>query len=351
MYPDTNSHPETDPHLCAEWFDLLQRTALPDSAVVDYVPVGPDAAPDLARLPLLRATAKATRLTGFANYYTPLFAPIGSEHLSEAALTRHFRELRQRREIAELQLAPLDPEAPFFSSARLALKNAGWIVDSYFCFSNWYIDLAAAPDTGAPNFAAYWAQRPSKLRHTAQRARRRLEADPSFTLSVTRGEPGLSAAVDAFVSVYSRSWKQPEPWPRFIPELCQLAAARGWLRLGVLELDGQAVASQLWLVSGGCAYIVKLAYDSAYASRTVGTVLSAHMMEHVIDRDHVTRIDYLIGDDAYKRDWTPQRRERRGLVAFNPTTPRGIIAALRHFAGRARRRFIIPPSVCQAKAP
>jgi hypothetical protein len=335
MSPYTNSPPETDPHLCAEWFDLLQRTALSDEAVVDYVPVGPDAAPELARLPMLRATADAPLQTALANCYTPLFAPIGGEHLSDAALTRYLRKLRQHRKIAELRLAPLDPAAPFFSRARQSLKRAGWVVDSYFCFGNWYAELG--PE--ATSFATYWAQRPSKLRHTAQRARQRLEAEPGFALSVTSGGPGLDAAVDAFVSVYARSWKPPEAWPRFIPELCRLAAARGWLRLGVLALDGLAVASQLWLVSGGCAYIVKLAYDRACAARSVGTVLSAHMMAHVIDHDLVTRIDYLIGDDAYKRDWTPQRQERRGLVAFNLTTPRGMIAAMRHFAGRTLRRL------------
>lgn len=327
--PSTNP----DPHLCAAWFALLHRTAVPDDAVVDYLPVGPDDAPELARLPLLRAHAHAPLQTALANFYTPLFAPLNAEHLDERALTRQFRRLRQQRQTAELRLAPLDPQASFFAQARRALAAAGWITSDYFCFGNWRLDL----DT--QGFQAYWAQRPSKLRNTARRARQRLDADPGFRLDIITGGPALQAAVDAFVSVYRRSWKQPEAWPRFIPALCPLAAERGWLRLGVLELDGQAVASQLWLVSGGCAYIVKLAYDRAYASRTVGTVLSAHMMEHVIDHDHVSRIDYLIGDDAYKRDWLPERRERWGLVAFNPLTVRGLIGAARHFVGHALKQF------------
>lgn len=322
-----------DPHLCAAWFELLRRTAIPAEAVVDCIPVGPDEAPAQARLPLLRATAMAPLQTALANFYTPLFAPLGGEHLSEAALTRYFRETRQRREIAELRLAPLDPQLAFFASARRALKSAGWIVDSHFCFGNWYIDLDAG------GFDTYWAQRPAKLRNTARRARRRLEAAPGFAIAITGGGAGLESAVDAFVSVYGRSWKPPEPWPRFIPELCKLAAARGWLRLGVLELGGQAVASQIWLVSGGCAYIVKLAYDRAFAAHAPGTVLSARMTEHVIDIDRVRRIDYLIGDDAYKRDWTPQRRERHGLIAFNPLTMRGLADAARHFGGKALKRF------------
>ena len=45
-------------------------------------------------------------------------------------------------------------------------------------------------------------------------------------------------------------------------------------------------------------------------------------------------VDYLSGDDAYKKDWMNLRRERRGIVAFNRRRPGGILAAARHFGGR-----------------
>lgn len=60
-------------------------------------------------------------------------------------------------------------------------------------------------------------------------------------------------------------------------------------------------------------------------------------MEHVIDIDRVAEIDYLIGDDLYKRDWVSCRRERRGLIAFNPAFPLGWLGAIRHFAGKDAR--------------
>ena len=40
-------------------------------------------------------------------------------------------------------------------------------------------------------------------------------------------------------------------------------------------------------------------------------------MEHVIDTDKVHDVDYLTGDDAYKKDWMPDRRERWGIAVFN----------------------------------
>ncbi|MDR1855402.1 MAG: GNAT family N-acetyltransferase [Azoarcus sp.] len=326
--------PDHDPHLCEAWFDLLRRTAISAAATVELVPVGAADAPQAARLPLLREPADAARVTALSTFYTPIFAPLGVERVEQAALTRCFEELRARPGVAELRLAPLDPQAPFFAMARQSLREAGWLVDDYFCFGNWHAEL------GDGGFDAYWAKRPSMLRHTAERARKKLAAAPGFAIAVCDGGAELETAIADFVLVYAHSWKQPEPWPRFIPELCRLAAARGWLRLGVLRLDGQAVASQLWLVCGDTAQIVKLAHDRAYDERSVGTVLTAHMMAHVIDRDRVRHLDFLIGDDAYKRDWTPLRRERWGIVAFNPRHLRGLAGAALHFAAHAAKRLL-----------
>jgi CelD/BcsL family acetyltransferase involved in cellulose biosynthesis len=61
-------------------------------------------------------------------------------------------------------------------------------------------------------------------------------------------------------------------------------------------------------------------------------------MQHVIDIDGVTQVDYLTGDDAYKQDWMSHRRERWGMVAFNPRTLKGAVGILRHMAGRSLRR-------------
>jgi CelD/BcsL family acetyltransferase involved in cellulose biosynthesis len=55
-----------------------------------------------------------------------------------------------------------------------------------------------------------------------------------------------------------------------------------------------------------------MAYDEAFAEYAPGTLLTSHLMEYVIDQDHVTEVDYLIGDDAYKKDWMSCRRGALG---------------------------------------
>ena len=326
---------ETDPHLTRDWFKLLERTALPTGAVVSYLPVGPPARPDACLLPMMRLARSHWRIEALATCYSPIFGPIDEPNLDDTLLRNVFNRIRANRaqHTALLDLAPLSPDEPFFGRARQALRASGWMVGTYFRFGNWYVRI------NSPDFSAYLAQRPSALRNTLTRARRKLERRSDVDLRI-HSAPGrtLEQAISDYSIVYGQSWKRPEPYPEFIPGLCRLAAARGWLRLGVLTLGQRPVASQLWLVSGGRAHIVKIAYDPDYRHLSVGTVLTARLMQFVIEQDRVNEIDYLIGDDAYKRDWTPQRRERHGLIAFNPASLRGLALAARHFAGRLRRK-------------
>jgi ribosomal protein S18 acetylase RimI-like enzyme len=326
---------DTDPHLTRDWFELLERTVLPADAIVSYLPVGPAAQPDACLLPMMRLARRPWQIEALATCYSPIFGPIDEPNLDAAVLRNVFDRIRANRSpfTARLDLAPLSPDEPFFARARQALRASGWMVGTYFRFGNWYARVTS------PDFSAYLAQRPSALRNTLTRARRKLEQRSDFDLRIHTA-PGktLDQAIDDYALVYRQSWKRPEPYPEFIPGLCRLAAARSWLRLGVLTLGQRPVASQLWLVSGGRAQIVKLAYDPEYRHLSVGTVLTARLMQFVIEQDRVNEIDYLIGDDAYKRDWTPQRRERHGLIAFNPASLRGLILAAHHFAGRLRRK-------------
>jgi CelD/BcsL family acetyltransferase involved in cellulose biosynthesis len=63
-------------------------------------------------------------------------------------------------------------------------------------------------------------------------------------------------------------------------------------------------------------------------------------MRHALDVDKVREVDYLTGDDPYKRNWMSHRRERWGIAAFDPRRPRGIAAALYHFGGQALKKAL-----------
>lgn len=283
----------------------------------------------------LLASPETGGLCGLANYYSGLFGPVGSAETlaawdaAEAAIT-----LRQIPGSAVLDMHPLDTQAAWLTPWEDGLRRAGYWTNRYFCFGNWFQQV---PPGG---FDDYWAARPSALRNTVARALKRLNKLGDWRLEIVTGEqPGLDAAIDAYVSVYNRSWKVPEPNPAFMPGLIRLAAEQGWLRLGLLWVRGEPVAAQVWLVSGDKANIFKLAYVQGYEKLSTGSVLTAELMRHVMDVDRVREVDFLSGDDPYKADWMDCRRERVGLLAFDQRHWRGWLAAARHQLGKLRRAW------------
>lgn len=315
-----------------DWFEHLARHGMPPGIRLDLVcttPSANDPAAPPTCLPLIRTPRG---LASLSNFYSGLYGPTGGEGSTEGwlAVCRHLRTIRPRP--AQIKLQPLDAEGGFYAKVRDALAAAGYWTDSYFCFGNWY------HRTDGCRFEDYLAARPSAVRNTVRRGRQKLDKAGNWQVSIhTQPGASLDEAISAYEAIYARSWKPAEAYPNFIRGLCQMAARNGWLRLGVLALEGHAMASQLWLFSAGTAYIFKLAYDPAAARFSPGSVLTAAMMEHAIDQDGAEEIDYLSGDDAYKQDWMSQRRERLGLVAFDPAAMHGLLGALRHFGGRGLR--------------
>ena len=268
-------------------------------------------------------------LSALANYYSGLYGPQGAWlDVSAAQWVGAAKALKQLPGGSVVRLQPLDAAAGWLPSLETGLHAAGYWTDRYFAFGNWYQPVPAG------GFEAYWLARPSALRHSVERGRRRLDKAGSWRIDIhTQETDALDAAIEAYESVYAQSWKPPEACPGFMPGLIRMAARQGWLRLGVLWLNGRPLAAQVWLVHGGKANIYKLAYVQGVEKLSAGSVLTTALMRHTMDVDGVAEVDYLSGDDAYKRDWMALRRERVGLVAFDPRSARGLAGAARHFAG------------------
>jgi hypothetical protein len=268
------------------------------------------------------------------NYYAPHYSPVlagdGRDAAFSQAVASALWEDRFSWDVIKLQ--PLDPASPTYVALVHALLQCGMLVQTYFCFGNWYLELDGR------SYRDYFEGLPSVLRKNIPYLSRRLEKTARVGVTIVRGESGLEEALDHYERLYAASWRTAEPYPLFIRGLARTAAANGWLRLGLLFLDDVPAAAQIWLVHGGVGYIYKICYDERFAKLSVGTVLTARLMEHVIDIDRVSKIDYLSGDDDYKRNWMSHRSERWGILAFNPTRVKGLAHALRHIGGRFAKR-------------
>jgi len=278
---------------------------------------------------------KPRKLSSLSNYYTSLFEPVGNGAASrEGALALAEAIANDSPSWDEVELKPLDVDSPAFIALKEGLQSAGFVVQTYFCFGNWYLKM------NGRTYAEYLEQLPSVLKNTLRRKKKKLEKTGRAKITIVTGEEDLESAIVAYNSVYSGSWKQPEPYPHFVPELISTCATLGALRLGLLYFDGEPIAAQFWIVQNSAALIYKLAYDEKFTEWSAGTILTAALMEHSIDVDKVSEIDYLTGDDAYKRDYMSDRRERWGILAMNPRTVRGAAAIARHIGGRAVKRTV-----------
>jgi CelD/BcsL family acetyltransferase involved in cellulose biosynthesis len=280
----------------------------------------------------LRVDAAGREIRAFSNFYTALHAPALKPGVSDRQLAQLLRRVRADHPgLRSLQLSPMAPEHPSFRSLQSALKQANLACFSYFCFGNWYQPVQEP-------WEAYLRQRDGRLRSTISRMGRKFTAAGGrleTLCSPAEAEHGLAA----YERVYAVSWKNAEPFPHFIPGLVRMAAQRGWLRLGVAWINDTPVAAQIWIVSQGKANVYKLAYDEEFRSYSPGTLLTARLMQHVMDVDQVSEVDYLIGDDGYKREWMSSRRTRWGLVAYNPASLRGLLGLVRELLGRAARHL------------
>lgn len=275
-------------------------------------------------------------LLPLANFYTPSFGMISASDCPafDKCLAQWTESLsRQIPLYDQVSLFPLCDDSVFNKVAGRALETAGYVVQRYFCFGNWYLNVAGR------NYDDYFKDLPSTLRHTVTRKSRQLASMPGLRLTILFSPQQATEGARAFDHVIRSSWKTPEPFPRFIPGLIKTCAEQGWLRMGVAYLHDKPIAFQIWFVYRNTASIYKLAYDEAHAKLSVGTVLTAMLMRKVIDEDGVTEVDYLNGDEQYKQDWMSGRRERVGIIAFNKKTIRGAMGAAWNLLGRTIRQL------------
>jgi ribosomal protein S18 acetylase RimI-like enzyme len=274
-------------------------------------------------------------LRALANYYSACFAPLIAPSCDPARAADTFADalVSEVGDWETVDLNPMAPESPFFAALERGLHARGCFVQRYFRFGNWYLEV------GGRDYATYLSGLSSRTRNTLKRKGRKLDELGETQFEILQTVDGLDAALTAFEEIYARSWRtQAEPYPAFIREVAREFARRGWLRLGVLRVGEQTAAAQIWFVYDRTASIFKLAYDPQYQEHSVGSLLTAHLMRHVIDVDRVEVVDYLSGDDPYKQEWMSARRERWGLRAYRLTSVAGLAGAARSLAGTLARR-------------
>jgi len=276
-------------------------------------------------------------LAGYANFYSMIFAPVmrAGEPRAAAILRTWTKAVAAERPAWDaVHFLALDRDAPSHDQLVGALRAAGFLVGGQPDFGNWYLPVAGM------TFDDYVGTLSGSMRGTVRSRGRRLAREHAVRFEFCRDTSGLETTIAAYQHVYDRSWKQPEPYPDFIPGLIRTAAEAGALRMSILYVDETPAAAQFWIVCAGKATIYKLAHDEAFKNLSVGTVLTARIMQEVLAQDSPTEVDYGHGDDPYKKDWLSLRRERRAIEAYNMHTANGLFYGLFLIGGRAIKSWI-----------
>ena len=325
------------------WFENLARGTLDESERLCLIGVESDEL-ELGAMALVIGRHRdrdadvggARSLSGLGNYYSMIFAPLVARSVDQAkVLTILFeavRGLEPRYDVLRFQA--LDRESPIYHALQMVLHEAGFAVRPFFHFGNLY------ESTKDISSQAYFERRRSTLRNIIRRKGGKLERAGRARFELITGGPELERGMADYEQIYAASWKEPEPYPQFIRGLVRFCAASGALRLGLIYLDGEPAAAQIWIVWRGIATIYKLVHDQRFNQLSVGTILTARLMERVIDVDNVVEVDFGSGDDPFKKDWMSNRRERWGMIAFNLRTVRGAKEAMRHLIGRGIKKAI-----------
>jgi CelD/BcsL family acetyltransferase involved in cellulose biosynthesis len=265
-------------------------------------------------LPLAR---RALSLRSPTNWHSPMFGPVNGDRAAVAELAQAVVGDRGHW----LDMSLLDAEDPLLEELLRTAHATDAHVIARPVLSSPYMELRGT--------AAEWEAGMSRnFRSNLARRRRQLERDGKLEVYFTDGSDRLDELLDEGFRIEGSGWKDSagtaitsDPTiERFYRKVAHWAAARGWLRLGFLRLDGRCVAFDLSLAQGGSLYALKGGFDPRYRTFAPGMLMLAQTIAHAFE-DGMTTFEFLGGPDPYKLRFTDTLRTRMRVQAFPATAP------------------------------
>ena len=299
-------------------------------------------------LPLVVATARRSEpfralmypLADWGNFYGPIGpAPqatlvAGLDHVRRTPRDWHF-----------IDLASVDALADK-GHTKLALDSAGFVATCETPGISAVVDLAAHG-----SWEAYLATRSGRLRALLRRREKQLAKHGAVTYVRHRAteSEGLHAdprwdLYDACENISRVSWQAKVRYGKAMVKAtdrsfyrdCHVAAVRaGAADLNLLSVDGRPAAFLYCYHTRSCVTGLNFAYDPAFASEGVGTIVLARTLADSFARgDHTVDLGPN-STDRYKRRWLTDERPIYCYTHF----PRGSAAARLVRAKRAMVRW------------
>lgn len=264
---------------------------------------------------LLQAVAccerRGNRLTATANANTEDWDVLAADDQARRTLWRALAELGAGR----LHLRGLRHPAGL-DIAHDVLGRAGYSIAESIHNRSPYLQLPGTFDQLLGSVSP-------KLRKQLRYYRRALEREGHLRFRTTVGGEWLERDLTAFFRLEGSSWKaragtailSDRRTERLYRDFVHAAACAGWLRLGLLELNGEPIAGDLGCAFAGGSFLIKTGFDERYGRLSPGLVLRGEALRTSIEEGS-RFYDFMGGPEAYKLRWTAELRPRVTIRAY-----------------------------------
>lgn len=235
------------------------------------------------------------------------------------AARREVWQILARLAPGRLRLSGLIEDTPEVQIARETLADEGFEV---FRRGGSPCPYLVLPDS----WESLLASVSYNLRSQVRRRERALErmGDLRFRTVIDGAE--MPAALDDLFRVEGSGWKAREGTAilnnpaaeALYRSFAARASVRGWLRLYLLELDGDPIAADFGCAFGRTGLLIKTGFDERHGRLSPGLVLRAMVLRASIE-EGLEAYDFLAGAQSYKLRWGAEVRRRVTLQAYRGT--------------------------------
>jgi CelD/BcsL family acetyltransferase involved in cellulose biosynthesis len=199
--------------------------------------------------------------------------------------------------------------------------------------------IISLPDT----WEKYLAQLSSQMRSSVRRKERSLVAEHAVVFTLCEREADIPRYLEQLFLMHADRWQARGQRGSFENDgrralydaIARRALARGWLHLGLLEVDGEPAAVEFGL----CYHRRHVFLQSGFATKlgplSVGVVCKSHVLRSLIAKG-VRSYDFLHGGDAYKQKWGTQNATHRQLRAARPRSVGAAFISVRDLVARGK---------------
>lgn len=194
---------------------------------------------------------------------------------------------------------------------------------------------------GGASWDDFLASRSSNFRQQVRRRERALTSGHAVRFRIADDPARLPGDLDALFALHAARWpgRKTDFLAReaFHREFAACALERGWLRLWLLEADGQTVAAWLGFRFGGVESYYQAGRDPAWDHASVGFVLLVHSIREAA-RDGADEYRFLLGGEEYKHRFASEDPGLETVALTRGAVGRAALASA--VAGRRLRRAL-----------